>query len=121
MWKKWRGNALRRETRLAMGKALVRAGEATQAEVLKQIPHDEGTLQESVIVVANPSNPLEVILSAGGGPGTGFPVVPYAVKWHENTANFQKGRKKNYVRDPMKIFAPGAVEKELKKAGKEVW
>jgi len=43
-----------------------------------------------------------VCLSAGGGNGTGFQKVPYAIKWHEEEANFQKGRKNNYVRDPVK-------------------
>lgn len=121
MWRNWKGKRLKQQTRHAMGQALVRAGEATKSEVLKIVPHDEGTLQESVMVIQNPRNKLQVVLAAGGGPGTGFPPVPYALRHHEIQSNFQKGRKKNYVRDPITQFAPAAVTKELKKAGKQVW
>lgn len=120
-WKSWRGDLLLRNTRREMGRALLAAGESTLAESQKQVPLDEGTLQESGIVKTNPSEPLDVVISYGGGPGTGFPLVPYARRWHETPANFQHNRKHNYLRDPLKEHAPGAVEKALKKAGERVW
>lgn len=120
-WKNWKGKKLKKLTRRNMSKALHRAAEATLGESKQQVPLDEGTLQHSGIVVQNPSNDLEFVISYGGGQGTGFPVVPYAVKWHEVPANFQHGRKNDYLRDPINTFAPGAVQSELKKAGERSW
>jgi len=100
-WKGWKGTEL---------EALVAAGrreavrktchvilEASQAEV----PHDEGTLMRSGIVLMAPDGSAEGVISFGGGKGTGHPIVPYAVRWHENSADFQKGRKHFYLRDPL--------------------
>jgi|SRR5690625_5111579 len=120
-WKSWRGDILLRNTRREMGRALLAAGEATLAESHKQVPLDEATLQNSGIVKADPANPMNVVISYGGGPGTGFPRIPYAVKWHETPANFQHGRKHNYLRDPLKAFTPGAVTKALQRAGERAW
>jgi hypothetical protein len=120
-WTTWNGDILKRMSRQAMGDALVRAGEATQGVILQQVPLDEGTLAATVQVMQDPGNPLHVGISAGGGAGTGFPRVPYAIKWHETPANFQHNRKHNYVRDPINQFASAAVRKELTKAAKETW
>lgn len=120
-WTKWYGDRLERQTEKAMSEALVKAGEATLGISNQQVPLDEGTLQESGIVKVNPNNRLDVVISYGGGPGTGFPRIPYAKKWHETPANFQHGRKHNYLRDPVNTFTPGALKKEMQKAGKKVW
>ncbi len=121
MWKRWRGDILKRLTEQSASKAVNRASEATLEVALNQVPLDEGTLSESGIVRKNPSDLLEYAVSFGGGGNTGFPKVPYAVKWHETPANFQHGRKHNYLRDPIKTFAPGAVNKELKKELAKTW
>lgn len=120
-WKKWRGNALNRLTEQATSKAINRAAEATLEVALNEVPLDEGTLSESGIVLQNPTNSTEYAVSFGGGGKTGFAVVPYAVKWHETPANFQNGRKHNYLRDPIKTFAPGAVKSELQKELRKTW
>jgi hypothetical protein len=71
---------------------------AIHNQALQEVPHDTGFLSQSIFTKAEG---LEGFISAGGGAGTGFPRVPYAIKWHEVPANFQKGRKNNYVRDPL--------------------
>ena len=119
-WKNWRGKELRGLAEQKASEALYKAAQATGAVSDQQVPHDEGTLQNSKFIAVNPNNKLEVVISYGGGQGTGYPRVPYAVRWHENAANFQKGRKKNYLRDPIKNFAPKAVKKELQKAMKSL-
>jgi hypothetical protein len=83
----------------------------------QQVPLDEGTLQSSQFV--NVEDGIGLI-SYGGGPGTGFPKVPYAIRWHENSANFQKGRKKRYLADPFNQLADKTYKKSLKAtAGKQ--
>lgn len=101
MWTEWNGkkiNALL-ESELSDANLLaIRAlGEITDTKV----PHDEGYLQKSKVVMKDPSNKMISVLAYGGGGASGFPLVPYAVKWHEVPANFQKGRTHNYVRTPL--------------------
>lgn len=119
MWKNWKGTQLTNEVTQAVAKGLLGGGEVIKGEVLQEIPHDTGDLSQTVQVLQNPNTPLEVVLSVGGGAGTGFPRIPYAIRWHENPANFQKGRKHNYVRDPIKRGISNktvskAIEIELK-------
>lgn len=98
-----------------ISQASIDTANAVKAEANQQVPHDEGTLQQTVTVMANPTNKLEVKIGYGGGGMSGFPIVPYAVKWHENPANFQKGRKHNYLRDPLNMIAPAKYRINLKK------
>lgn len=120
-WKSWNGAKVKRLTDNATARALFNAGEAVKGKVLQEVPHDEGLLASTVQVFVNPNNKLDVTLSAGGGHGTGMARVPYAIKWHEIPANFQKGRKHNYVRDPMNSFAPTAVKRSLEKELGKTW
>lgn len=115
-WKNWRGKELRGLAEQKASEALYKAAQATGAVSDQLIPLDEGTLLNSKFIKVNPQNKLEVVISYGGGQGTGYPRVPYAVKWHEFSADFQHGRQKNYLRQPIKNFAPQAVRKELVKA-----
>ena len=101
-WKNWRGRELNKKVRDAVSDGMVAGGEAIAGVVLQQVPHDTGALSKTVQVLQNPNDKTEVVLTAGGGPGTGFPLIPYALRWHENPARFQKGRKHNYIRDPIK-------------------
>ena len=55
-----------------------------------QVPLDQGTLKASCAVDVN----------ADGTAGTVSYDTPYAVRWHEHDANFQRGRKKKYLEDP---------------------
>ncbi len=79
----------------------------------QQVPHDEGTLERSGMVVMAPEPDAAGVICFGGGPGTGHPIVPYAIRWHENSANFQKGRKRFYLKDPYNQLAAPTLKKAL--------
>lgn len=102
MWKNKRFKELKKRVRDKTQRGLLNAADSIKTDILQEVPHDEGTLEGTVGVFVNPNNKMEVAVSAGGGNGTGMPMVPYAIRWHEDPANFQKGRKHNYVRDPVK-------------------
>lgn len=57
-------------------------------EARKQVPYDTGALSRSGMV---DSEGLQATVSFD---------TPYAVRWHENNANFQHGRKMKYLEDP---------------------
>lgn len=59
-------------------------------ESRKQVPLDQGTLLMSGYVDVNDDGTQGVI---------GYD-TPYAVRWHEEHANFQRGRKNKYLEDP---------------------
>ena len=116
-WTKWSGKAVEQTFTKACSDAVLKAAEATGAISDQQVPHDEGFLQSSKYIGRDPNNSLVVHIGYGGGGVTGFPIVPYAIKWHENPANFQKGRKHNYLRDPMKINYPKYLKQTLNQIG----
>lgn len=60
------------------------------SESRKQVPLDQGTLLMSGYVDVNDDGTEGVI---------GYD-TPYAVRWHEEHANFQRGRKNKYLEDP---------------------
>jgi len=120
-WKTFHGQRLIGRTESAMATAVIDATEAIGAISDQQVPHDEGILQGSKTIKANPRNKLEVAISYGGGSGTGHPRVPYAVRWHENDANFQKGRKRNYLRDPVFQQGPAILMQKLQEQARRVW
>lgn len=66
----------------------------------EQVPLDSGALKASCVVDVN----------ADGSQGTVSYDTPYAVRWHENDANFQRGRKKKYLEDPLN---DAAVQSEM--------
>jgi len=114
-WKTWKGPQLQAIIRSG-GREAVRDTANVILEASKQqVPHDEGTLQDSGIVVMAPGNHVGAAISYGGGSGTGHPIVPYAVRWHEEDANFQKGRKSNYLRDPVNQLGPKTYQRAMQK------
>ena len=120
-WKSFHGQRLIERTESAMARAVIDATEAIGMISDQQVPHDEGILQGSKVVKANPADKLEVAISYGGGAGTGHPRVPYAFKWHENDANFQKGRKSNYLRDPVFQQGSSILMQKLREQSRGVW
>ena len=72
-------------------KALWSALDYLAAQSKEQVPLDQGTLKFSCAVDVN----------ADGTEGTVSYDTPYAVRWHEHDANFQRGRKKKYLEDPL--------------------
>ena len=130
-WKSFHGQRLIERTESAMARAVLDATEAIGMISDQQVPHDEGILQGSKVVKANPADKLEVAISYGGGAGTGHPRVPYAFKWHEleerttgrtfSNVNFQKGRKSNYLRDPVFQQGPAIVMQKLREQARGAW
>lgn len=96
-------------------KAVKRTLEAVKVQALQEAPHDEGVLQSTIQTNVEDG---KGIIHAGGGPGTEFPRVPYAIRWHEKDANFQKGRKKRYIADPFNRIAEDRLRKEMRKEGR---
>lgn len=119
-WKKWNGKEVTKEFEDACSGALENAVQATGEVSDQQVPHDTGQLSQSKFISVDPDNKLKVWIGYGGGGNTGIPEVPYAVWWHENRANFQKGRKHSYLRDPMKTHFPKYAIREFKKIGLKV-
>lgn len=72
------------------GEAGVRqAAQFLGAESQKQVPLDTGALLRSMAV---DNDGLNATVSYD---------TPYATRWHEQDANFQRGRKKKYLEDPV--------------------
>lgn len=113
-WTKWNGKTLKAKVTSSVAQAVYDTANEVGAESLQQVPHDEGWLEESLTIMKDPTNPTHTYIGYGGGGVSGVPKVPYAIKWHETPANFQKGRKHNYLRDPINQVAPRALMNNLK-------
>lgn len=97
--------------------AIFDAVEATGSYIdSNTVPHDEGILQGSKAIKEDPTD-VSVWIGYGGGGLSGHPIVPYAKKWHEVPANFQKGRSHNYLRGPMNTQYPDNLRRSLRRIG----
>ena len=115
MWKNWKGKQVLQTAIRSQEQAIKKALQEVGRHADQEVPHDEGMLQQSKHIDTQISGTkVEGVISYGGGQGTGFVRVPYAIRWHENNANFQKGRKKNYLRDPFNKYARKEFEKHIK-------
>ncbi len=112
-WRNWRGSQLLTAVDVASRTAVQKTCEVVLEAAKQQVPHDEGTLMISGLVLMAPDGSPQGLITFGGGPGTGQPVIPYAVRWHENSANFQKGRKHRYLVDPFNQLAEPTLHKAL--------
>lgn len=118
-WTKWEGDRLIREMQNAHTQSAMDAAHVVLEQAKNQVPHDEGTLQRSGMVIpVSDGKRLGFAITFGGGPGTGHPIVPYAVRWHEKRANFQKGRKHRYLVDPFNRYAATAYQQSFQLRGK---
>lgn len=108
-WKNWRGQEAERMLQEGAVEAVRMTCHAVLEAAELQVPHDEGTLQRSGMVLMAPDGSPRGLIVFGGGKGTGHPVVPYAVRWHENSAKFQKGRKSRYLADPYNQLAANTL------------
>lgn len=97
---KWRGNEIERALAKATPTALFQAGEDIRGVSIRQAPLDTGALIRSS---ATQVDGQTVSVSYD---------TPYAVRWHEQDANFQRGRKKKYLEDP--INDPAEQQRVLK-------
>lgn len=112
-WKEWNGRDVIKKFRSECSDAMYKAGQTMKTQVVKEIPLDEGTQQDTVISMIDPSDELTVVVAAGGGGASGMPQLPYTVKQHETEMNYQHGRKSQFIRDPLKQVMPKAIKHEL--------
>lgn len=117
----WKGDKLVADTVEAASKGAEDTAQEIGAIADQQVPHDDGWLQDSKTIKKDPSDKLTVQIGYGGGYQSGRPEVPYAIKWHETPADFQKGRKHNYLRDPVKQEGAQSMRRNLKKRLSKVW
>lgn len=89
----WNGQDVKKKANKAALLAVEDGLEFLLGESNKDIPHDEGTLQNSGDVdVEAKGSKVEGVVSYD---------TPYARRWHEERANFQKGRKHKYLEDAL--------------------
>lgn len=116
-WIKWHGRAVEQRFRNSTTKATEKAIERAGMVADQQVPLDESTLQGSKTIKTDDKTG-KVAIGYGGGPGSGKALVPYALRWHEEPANFRgSGRKHNYLRDPVRSELPRGMVFEFRKIG----
>lgn len=111
-WKNWKGNQVKAIIAEGTDRAINATLEAIGSAADQEIPLDEGTLLRSKHIDVEDG---QGVISYGGGPGTGHPKVPYAKRWHENSANFQHGRKERYLADPFNKMVADTFKRAIKK------
>lgn len=112
-WRNWKGDQLERALQEAAVEAIKKTCYIILEAAKQEVPHDEGTLERSGMVLMAPDGSPQGLICFGGGTGTGHPIIPYAVRWHENNARFQKGRKRFYLRDPLDRLAEPTLRSAL--------
>lgn len=85
----WKGKDAQRAVANATPRALFAAMSVVKQASDAQIPLDKGDLLRSGAI------------DVGDGDASISYDTPYAIRWHENDANFQRGRKKKYLEDPI--------------------
>lgn len=114
-WRNLRHHQLISNVSSGTVRAVKNTGEIILAAGKREVPLDEGTLKDSGVVIMAGGNMPQGVVCFGGGPGTGFPRIPYAVRWHETQANFQHGRKWHYLRDPVNRLAEKTIKEQLRR------
>lgn len=112
-WKIWRGRELMDLMNKGARMAVYQTGDAIVMAGKSEVPLDEGILRNTGTVVMDQGGKPSGCACFGGGPSTGWPVIPYAIRWHEETANFQHGRKRHYLRDPFNKLAKSKFQQNL--------
>lgn len=113
-WTKWNGLTIEKKMQEAIMKAQNDTAEIVLKRAKREVPLDERTLKASGTIVQF-KNEATTAIAFGGGAGTGIPIIPYAIRWHENSANFQHGRKRFYLKDPFYKRAPKVYPNAIKK------
>lgn len=86
---KWDGEKAQKALANATPRGLYEAGQVVARDSGQQVPLDTGDLLRSQAVTVEGQT---VTISYD---------TPYAIRWHEQDANFQRGRKKKYLEDPI--------------------
>lgn len=111
-WRNWNGDNIVNQFESNLKNSINKTLETIFTESKGEVPLDEGVLSGSGrVVMAKKGGSV----SFGGGSGTGHPLVPYAIRWHENPANFQHGRKRFYLRDPFNRLAINELMNNLRR------
>lgn len=118
-WRPWNGQKADLAMTLAARRAVSRTCYVVLGAALTEVPLDEGTLSKSGRVLMAPDPEPAGAVSFGGGKGTGFPRVPYALRWHFEEANFQHGRKSHYLVDPFNRLVEPTLSAAMKAEGAE--
>ena len=113
-WRTWRGPEAIKKVEAAQRAALRTVGREIVAAAKLQVPLEDGDLQASGVVLRSRSKTPTVRLRFGG------PLAPYAVKWHERPAKFQRGRKRRYLGDPFNAIAPRRLPEETARESRKV-
>lgn len=113
-WTRWNGDSINGMIKDACIRAVDKTAHVVLSASNQEVPLDEGFLLRSGIVITRYDRIAYSIISYGGGPGTGHPKIPYAIRWHENMANFQHGRKWKYLKDPFSRIATSELLEKIK-------
>jgi hypothetical protein len=114
-WIEWNGNEINNDVENALKEAVLETSEEVLKGAQRENPLDEGTLQGSGIVSNRFIEDKKAVISYGGGSGTGRSRIPYAIRWHENSANFQRGRKRFYLRDPWRRIGSRNLRRNIRR------
>lgn len=112
-WTRWNGRQILSNAEAAAITAVEKTANIVNTVIQTQVPLDEGFLSRSGVVIIKHEEVPIAIISYGGGPGTGHPKIPYAIRWHEMPANFQHGRKNKYIKDPFDQLAAKTLQSVL--------
>ena len=112
-WENWNGDQIISNVIYESTNAIYDSLEVIGTISDSQIPLNEGTLKASKTIKRQYSSNPKGSISYGGGRGTGKPKIPYAVRWHYEQANFQHGRKRFYLRDPIVKYLPHVLRMKL--------
>jgi len=117
-WKTWNGKQAAEKMLGVHRRAVQTTCFVVLAASKTEVPLDEGTLMRSGKVFMAPEPEAAGVVTYGGGPGTGGPAVPYALKVHEKDSNYQHGRKWHYLVDPWKRLAEPTLKEAITKERK---
>jgi hypothetical protein len=110
-WKRWNGDYILKQLNKELFLSVVDTLNVVLSVSKSEVPLDEGYLMRTGFIKAfYRGKKIIGIISYGGGAGTGFPQIPYAIRWHENKANFQHGRKWKYLVHPWNRLCPKTLE-----------
>ena len=103
----WDGSKVLNEVSKKAERAVRAAANYVLDESRKQVPIDTGALSRSGAV------------SSEGNIAAVSYDTPYAIRWHEQQANFQRGRKNKYLEDPIndgavRVKIMNYLQKEMK-------
>lgn len=113
-WRNWRGDEIINTLNINMNFAINKTLETILTAAKGEVPLDEGILQRSGKVIMSRGKKPGGAVCFGGGSGTGHPKIPYAIKWHQHSANFQRGRKRFYLRDPFHRLVMSELQKNMR-------